>query len=214
MGRIRRRTGTTAERSARTGTPGKLPGTAVTAGLSAETGRSAGRGDDKTKPLTCDINKRIYMSHGSRQRSPESRTAQPGSHPAAGACAPARGCRAPRPRLLHLRDSRLSSSVPMGLRPANLHEKVGRNPRPRATPGRALPGRLHSFDPDESPLNPFCPRLHHCATAPSGRHTVPRLLPDRRRCPYRARAASVYQHWRNPPISRPPIRCPDHQSAP
>src|ERR1035441_3427817 len=41
MGGIRRRTGTTAERSARTGAPGQLPGAAVTADLSAETGRSA-----------------------------------------------------------------------------------------------------------------------------------------------------------------------------
>ena len=62
------------------------------------------------KFLTCDINRRIYMSYGSRQRSPESRTAQPGSHPAAGACAPARGCRAPRPRLLHLQAPGLSLS--------------------------------------------------------------------------------------------------------
>src|SRR5450756_1534108 len=41
VGGIRRRTGTTAERSARTGAPGQLPGAAVTADLSAETGRSA-----------------------------------------------------------------------------------------------------------------------------------------------------------------------------
>src|ERR1019366_6999161 len=41
VGGIRRRTGTTAERSARTGAPGQLPGTSVTADLSAETGRSA-----------------------------------------------------------------------------------------------------------------------------------------------------------------------------
>ncbi|HEX7423147.1 MAG TPA: hypothetical protein VF311_04560 [Terriglobales bacterium] len=41
MGGIRRRTGTTAERSARTGAPGQLPGTSVTADLSEETGRSA-----------------------------------------------------------------------------------------------------------------------------------------------------------------------------
>src|ERR1035437_1195606 len=41
MGGIRRRTGATAERSARTGAPGQLPGTSVTADLSAETGRSA-----------------------------------------------------------------------------------------------------------------------------------------------------------------------------
>jgi len=62
------------------------------------------------KYLTCDIKKRIYMSYGSRQRSPESRTAQPGSHPAAGVCAPARGGRAPRPRLLHLQAPSLSLS--------------------------------------------------------------------------------------------------------
>src|SRR2546425_7804273 len=41
VGGIRRRTGTTAERSARTGAPGKLPGAGVTADLYAETGRSA-----------------------------------------------------------------------------------------------------------------------------------------------------------------------------
>src|SRR5665811_328003 len=41
VGGIRRRTRTTAERSARTGAPGQLPGTSVTADLSAETGRSA-----------------------------------------------------------------------------------------------------------------------------------------------------------------------------
>ena len=62
------------------------------------------------KSLTCDMNRRTYMSHGSCQRSPEGRTAQLGSHPAAAACAPARGCRAPCPRLLHLQAPGLSIS--------------------------------------------------------------------------------------------------------
>ena len=60
------------------------------------------------KFLTCDINRRIYMSYGPRQRCPESRAAQPGSHPAARTRATARGRRAPRPDLFHLQAPGLS----------------------------------------------------------------------------------------------------------
>jgi len=60
--------------------------------------------------LTCDINRRIYMSYGTRQRSPESRTAQLGSHPAARTSAPTRGRRTPRPSLLDLQAPGLSLS--------------------------------------------------------------------------------------------------------
>jgi hypothetical protein len=43
--------------------------------------------------LTCDINRRTYMSYASRQRCSKSRAAQSGSHPPPRACAPSRGCR-------------------------------------------------------------------------------------------------------------------------
>ena len=62
------------------------------------------------KPLTCVINRLIYMTYGSRQRCPESRTAQLGSHPAALTRAPASGRRAPGSHLLHLQAPGLSLS--------------------------------------------------------------------------------------------------------
>jgi len=62
------------------------------------------------KSLTCDINRRIYMLYGPRQRCPESRAAQPGSYPAARTRASARGRRAPLPGLLHLQAPGLSLS--------------------------------------------------------------------------------------------------------
>ena len=62
------------------------------------------------KFLTCDIHRRIYMSYGPRQRYPESRAAQPGSHPAARIRTPARGRRALRPGLFHFQAPSLSLS--------------------------------------------------------------------------------------------------------
>ena len=61
-------------------------------------------------PLTCVINRRIYMAYGPRHRCPESRAAQLGSHPATGTRVPARGRRTPRPGLLHLQAPSLSLS--------------------------------------------------------------------------------------------------------
>jgi hypothetical protein len=43
--------------------------------------------------LTCDINRRTYMSNGTCQRCSKSRAAQSGSHPPPRACATSRGCR-------------------------------------------------------------------------------------------------------------------------
>lgn len=54
------------------------------------------------KPLTCDINRRIYMTDGQSHRGPESRATQPGAHAAAPTRAPARGRRTPRPDLFPL----------------------------------------------------------------------------------------------------------------
>ena len=62
------------------------------------------------KLLTCDINRRMYMSYASRQRCPEGPAAQSGSHPSPRACATARGRRTPRPRLGHLQAPSLSLS--------------------------------------------------------------------------------------------------------
>ena len=50
--------------------------------------------------LTCDINRRIYMSYGSRQRCSKSRPAQSGSHPPPRALVPARGGRTSGPELV------------------------------------------------------------------------------------------------------------------
>jgi hypothetical protein len=52
--------------------------------------------------LTCDINRRIYMSYGPRQRCPESRAAQSGSRLVTRVRASTRSHRASRPGLLHL----------------------------------------------------------------------------------------------------------------
>ena len=63
----------------------------------------------KTKKcLTCDINRRIYMSDASRQPYPKGRTAQLGPHPSAAVSALAGGCPAIGPELLHLRAPGLS----------------------------------------------------------------------------------------------------------
>jgi len=62
------------------------------------------------KSLTRDINRRIYLSYGPRQRSRKSRTAQSGSLPAARTSAPTRGRRAPRPSLLDIEAPGLSLS--------------------------------------------------------------------------------------------------------
>ena len=63
-----------------------------------------------TKPLTCVINRRIYMTDGSRQRYPESRAAQSGSQSLAGTRPPARGRRPSRPGLFHFQAPGLSVS--------------------------------------------------------------------------------------------------------
>ena len=62
------------------------------------------------QPLTCVINRRTMMTSGPCQRCPESRAAQSGSNPTARTRTPARGCRAPRPGLLHLQAPGLSLS--------------------------------------------------------------------------------------------------------
>jgi hypothetical protein len=60
------------------------------------------------KYLSYDMYGCTYMSNGSRQPYPKSRTAQPGSHPSAAVSALARGCPAISPELLHLRAPGLS----------------------------------------------------------------------------------------------------------
>ena len=63
----------------------------------------------KTKNcLTCDINRRIYMSNVPRQPYPKGRTAQLGAQPFAAVSALARGCSAIGPQMLHLRAPGLS----------------------------------------------------------------------------------------------------------
>jgi len=83
-----------------------------------------------TKHLTCDINRRMYMSEGPCQRCPESRAAQPGANPTPTTRAPARCCRPPRAGLLHL------------LAPGVSLPQAGRTPQ---TPGprRRCEGLLH-----------------------------------------------------------------------
>jgi hypothetical protein len=62
------------------------------------------------KFLTCDINRRTYMSYGPCHGCSEGRAAQLGSHPVARTGFSSRGCRAPCPELLHLQTSSLSLS--------------------------------------------------------------------------------------------------------
>jgi len=62
------------------------------------------------KFLTCDVNRRTYMSHGTRHRCSEGRAAQLGPHPVARTGSSARGCRTPCPGLLHLQTPSLSLS--------------------------------------------------------------------------------------------------------
>ena len=103
------------------------------------------------KPLTCDIKKRIYMSYGSRQRSPESRTAQPGSRPAARIRTPARGRRASRPGLFHLQAPSLSlprtGSAAQAPSPGRRCQSVLHR-QTLAQSGRPTPGirRFHRID--------------------------------------------------------------------
>ena len=74
------------------------------------------------------------MSYGSRQRSPESRTAQPGSRPAAPTRTPARGRRASRPGLFHCQAYRyfeqaqqLKHPVPVGDAKVSFTVKLSRS---------------------------------------------------------------------------------------
>lgn len=60
--------------------------------------------------LTCDINRRIYMSYDPLERCPESRTAQSGSQPVARTTTPSRSRRTTRPGLFHLQAAGLSLS--------------------------------------------------------------------------------------------------------
>ena len=61
--------------------------------------------------LTCDINRRTYMSYASRQRCSKSRPAQSGSHPPPRACATSRGCRTLGSRVVGDQASSLSLSA-------------------------------------------------------------------------------------------------------
>ena len=103
------------------------------------------------KPLTCDVKRRIYMSYGSRQRSPESRTAQPGSRPAARTRTPARGRRASRPGLFHLQAPSLSlprtGSAAQAPSPGRRCQSVLHR-QTLAQSGRPTPGirRFHRID--------------------------------------------------------------------
>ena len=58
--------------------------------------------------LTCDINRRTYMSYASRYRYTEGRAAQSGSHPTSGARTTAPSCRALGPRVVHFQAASLS----------------------------------------------------------------------------------------------------------
>jgi hypothetical protein len=62
------------------------------------------------KFLTCDVNRRTYMSYGPRHGCSEGRAAQLGSHPVARTGSSARGRRTPCPGLLHLQTPSLSLS--------------------------------------------------------------------------------------------------------
>jgi len=62
------------------------------------------------KLLTCDINRRTYMSYGPCQRCAEGRATQSGSHPPPYACTPARDRRTPGPGLVYLQAPSLSLS--------------------------------------------------------------------------------------------------------
>ena len=62
------------------------------------------------KFLTCDINRRTYMSYRPRHGCSEGRAAQLGPHPVARTGSSARGCRTPCPGLLHLQTPSLSLS--------------------------------------------------------------------------------------------------------
>ena len=60
------------------------------------------------KVLTCDINRRTYMSYSPRHGCSEGRAAQLGTHPVARTGPSARGRRTPCPELLHLQTPSLS----------------------------------------------------------------------------------------------------------
>ena len=62
------------------------------------------------KFLTCDVNRRTYMSHGTRHRCSEGRAAQFGSLPVARSGFAARGRPTPCPESLHLQTPSLSLS--------------------------------------------------------------------------------------------------------
>ena len=62
------------------------------------------------KPLTCDINRRTYISHGTCERCSKSRATQSGSHPPPRTCALARGSRTPGSRLVRHQAPSLSLS--------------------------------------------------------------------------------------------------------
>ncbi len=62
------------------------------------------------KVLTCDINRRIYMSYGPRYGCSEGRAAELGSHPVARIGSSGRGRRAPCAGLFHLQTPGLSLS--------------------------------------------------------------------------------------------------------
>jgi len=68
--------------------------------------------------LTCDINRRIYMSNGTRQRCSKSRSAQSGAHPPPRACATSRGCRTLGSRVVGDQASSLSLSAACSATPA------------------------------------------------------------------------------------------------
>ena len=61
--------------------------------------------------LTCDINRRIYMSNGTRQRGSKSRSAQSCPHPPPRACTTSRGCRTLGSRVVGVQASSLSLSA-------------------------------------------------------------------------------------------------------
>lgn len=100
------------------------------------------------KCLNDDINRRIYMTHASRQPYPEGRTDQLGSHPSAAVSSLARRRPAIGPELLHLRAPGLSlpraSTATQAPSPGRRCQSVLH--RQALAPSRRATPRLRRFD--------------------------------------------------------------------